>query len=310
MPLLFSLGQHRALQAVAAHLEDGEKLFSFLDDIYVVCPRPDRVLPVHGIISRELWRYSRIRVHNGKTHVWNMAGVRPEGCDILERLAQQDDLEARVWTGSHVPAVEQGILILGTPLGHDEYVRAQLELKSSEHDVLLSRIPSVADVQSAWALLLHCASARANYLLRVVRPDLVRQFAARHDESIWTCLCQILGVPSDECDITARHTATLPLALGGLGLRSAVRTSLPAHWASWGECLGMIKDRHPEVADMIVSALENHPRTPNLEAAHGFEPPDWRSLANGLRPSPREPEEHEPGCSRKGWQHGARKSQT
>ena len=41
MPLLFSLGQHRALQAVAAQLQDGEKLFAFLDDICVVCPRPD-----------------------------------------------------------------------------------------------------------------------------------------------------------------------------------------------------------------------------------------------------------------------------
>ena len=52
--------------------------------------------------------------------------------------------------------------------------------------------------------------------------------------------------------------------------------------------LGMINDRHPEVAHMIVTALENHPPSPNLEAAahakaavtgvHGFDPP-WRALA-------------------------------
>ena len=74
MPLLFSLGQHRALQAVAAQLQDGEKLFAFLDDIHDVCPRPDRVLPMHAMIHRELWTHARIRVHNGKTHVWNMSG--------------------------------------------------------------------------------------------------------------------------------------------------------------------------------------------------------------------------------------------
>ena len=45
MPLLFSFGQHRALQAVAAQLQDGEKLFAFLDDIYVVCPRPTEFSP-------------------------------------------------------------------------------------------------------------------------------------------------------------------------------------------------------------------------------------------------------------------------
>ena len=135
-----------------------------------------------------------------------------------------------------MPAAEQGIIILGSPLGHDEFVRAQLELKSREHDLLLSRIPSFSDLQSARALLLHCASSRANCLLRVIRPDLVRHFAERHDESIWTCLCQILGVHNDESDAVAQ-TATLPLSMGGLGLRSAVRTSVPAHWASWEDCL-------------------------------------------------------------------------
>ena len=122
MPLLFSLGQHRALQAVAVQLQHGEKLFALLDDMYVVCPRPDRVLPVHAIIHRELWTNARIRVLYGKTHVWNMSGVRPVGCDMLQRLAEQHDPEARVWTGSEVPAAEQGIIILGTPLGHDEFV--------------------------------------------------------------------------------------------------------------------------------------------------------------------------------------------
>ena len=37
MPLLFSsLGQHAVLQAVQDQLLEGERLFAFLDDIYVV----------------------------------------------------------------------------------------------------------------------------------------------------------------------------------------------------------------------------------------------------------------------------------
>ena len=66
-------------------------------------------------------------------------------------------------TGSGVPTEEQGVRILGAPLGHTDFVSAFLERKSRDHHVLLSRIPRVEDVQSAWALLLHCASARANY---------------------------------------------------------------------------------------------------------------------------------------------------
>ena len=86
----------------------------------------------------KLWTHARIRVHNGKTHVWNMSGVKPVGCDMLQRLTEQHDPEARAWTGSEVPAAEQGIIIiLGTPLGHEEFVRRQLELKFREHDLLL-----------------------------------------------------------------------------------------------------------------------------------------------------------------------------
>ena len=37
MLLLFSLGQHAALNAVASRLEEGERLFAFLDDLCVLC---------------------------------------------------------------------------------------------------------------------------------------------------------------------------------------------------------------------------------------------------------------------------------
>ena len=40
-------------------------------------------------------------------------------------------------------------------------------------------------------LLLMCASTRANYWLRCVRPDLAEAFAHRHDASVWECLRQI-----------------------------------------------------------------------------------------------------------------------
>ena len=93
--------------------------------------------------------------------------------------------------------------------------------------MLLERIPAVQDVQSARLILLHCTAARANYLLRVVRPALVRRFAENHDAGLWRCLCQILHIQEDQCEATARTASTMPLVLGGMGLRSAVRTSLP-----------------------------------------------------------------------------------
>ena len=174
MPRLFSLGQHAALDAVKARMVEGEVLLAFLDDVYVIT-KPDRVGDVYLALQEELYRHARIRIHAGETQVWNAAGERPEACDILERIAQAEDPRARVWKGSNIPTAEQGVRVLGTPLGHVDYVQTQLTQKLS-----------------AWSLLLHCAGGRANYLLRVVRPELVGRFALGHNEGLWECLKRIM----------------------------------------------------------------------------------------------------------------------
>ena len=66
MPLLFSLGQHAGLVAVQAQLRAGERLFAFLDDVYVATPNPDRVGRIHAILNAELYRHSGIRINRGK----------------------------------------------------------------------------------------------------------------------------------------------------------------------------------------------------------------------------------------------------
>ena len=120
--------------------------------------------------------------------------------------------------GVHIPARGE---ILGTPLGHPDSVRAQLEYSSISHQTLLERIPAVLDVQSAWLILLLCAQARANYLLRLVRPDAVRDFAQNHDAGLFQCLCRILQIQPTLCVHESRETTTLPLVLGGLGVRES-----------------------------------------------------------------------------------------
>ena len=64
-----------------------------------------------------------------------------------------------------------------------------------------------------------------------------------------------------------------------------------------------VKERHLEVVDLVVDALDSDPATPILsavvEAARadqvgGFVPPSWATLSHGARPPPREPDELEP----------------
>ena len=112
-----------------------------------------------------------------------------------------------------------------------------------------------------------------------------------------------------------KDQCSLPLVLGGLGLRSATRTRQSAFWGSWADALHMIHQRHPEVADRIVAGLSHPEGLPNLSGAaeaanclrgvEDFEPPSWDELKLGARPQQfHEWDDHEPGGVR-GWQHEA-----
>ena len=88
----------------------------------------------------------------------------------------------------------------------------------------------------------------------------------------WSPRCWLVGVsaqnpPSRTCGQDRNDVAMLPLALGGLGLRSAERTSVPAYWAIWADCMPMIRERHLQVAEWLAATLEGHPDTHHLSEA-------------------------------------------
>ena len=58
-------------------------------------------------------------------------------------------------------------------------MRSRLAGVSAKQDPLVSQIVGMSDLQCAWVLLFHCASARPNYM-RVVHPALSAGFAVRH----------------------------------------------------------------------------------------------------------------------------------
>ena len=147
----------------------------------------------------------------------------------------------------------------------------------------------------------------------LVRRAVVR-FADAHDAGLWRCICRLLNIPEDQ-DAVTKLIATMPLVLGGLGLWSAARTRQAAFWASWADCLPMIRERHPELAEDLLLRLEGGANTSALGAAReaaftltgvmGFTPLSWTVLSRGARPPEWQPEDFEPGAQRRGWQHEA-----
>ena len=296
MPLLFCLAQH-ALEAVSERLEAGEYLFAYLDDLYVVCG-PARVGDAHSILQQELFFHAHISIHQGKTQVWNREG-------LLQAAAMLVTHDAIVWRGDrNLFDEEQGIIILGTPVGKPEYIFHKLTQKSGV-------IPVVEDLQAAWLLLLFCAAAISNFLLRTVSPLLTHRYAASHGAQLWRCFSSILRVTDATTPGVAKVIASLPLSKGGLGLRSAVRLRFAAHWSSWADCLHMVKARHSMISGTMVRALASADRSPTIQAVlscertlrvSGFDAPNWEDLAEGARPHHDESQEEEPNQPRHGWQ--------
>ena len=115
MPMLFALGQHQALVQTQARLRDNEKVMSFLDDIHIATPEPDRVIEAHTVVAEELWFHARIQVHYGKTQVWNRGGIEPAGLDELTKAARLVKPDAIVWKGDpQLPPLQQGLKGVGS----------------------------------------------------------------------------------------------------------------------------------------------------------------------------------------------------
>ena len=129
---------------------------------------PHRVETAYHTLAHELQQHAHIQLNPAKTRVWNNSGHRPPN---VEHLGPE------VWVGARdLPPEQQGITLLGTPLGTPAFQATHLQATADQHSTLLERIPAIQDLQAEWLLLLYCASPRCNYLLRMLRPEITQPF--------------------------------------------------------------------------------------------------------------------------------------
>ena len=107
---------------------------------------------------------------------------------------------------------------------------------------LLDELPQLGDLHCAWVLLSQSAALRSNHLVRILPRSLSEAYALKHDAALWETFCKVFGVGDLSKEDVARNVATLPGRLGGLGLRSATRTSAAAYWASWVNSLPVFQN--------------------------------------------------------------------
>ena len=214
----------------------------------------------------------RISLHAGKTQIWNKSGRCPPGCEGIFEAARVADPNAVVWKGDQTLPTDQQGVVV-------------LGAPLGHHTSLPENCrPRQRSTQFCSAGFLLC------------RISSVRGF----------CFCFMLPRgPTISYWVSLWH-------LGGLGLRSAIRSQTAAYWASWADSLPRIRERHPRIADLVGVALfgGRFPDGSNLQAAAtcrerlvdvGFDAPEWGDVARGQRPG-RSPENRDLTEPRFGWQ--------
>ena len=297
MPALYSLGQHSALSQVHNQLH----LYAFLDDIYAVVPSA-RVRPVLDLLSHHLPTDAHVQLHQGKTRLWNAAGVQPPNTSSLHQA----------WVGDQaLPPTQQGFRVLGVPVGKRAYIQQQLQNTTATHQQLLQQLPALDDLQASWLLLLFCASPRANYALRNMPPALTNNFAVDHDLATSATLAEL--AQSGPLPAAALARAHLPLADGGLGLLSATCLAPAAYWASWAVTLPILHTQAPHFIAALQPHFQESTQGPHqfqatqAAAEHltqvGWAPLPCEQLLLGAGPPPlQNTDDQGPPTFHKGWQ--------
>ena len=87
-------------------------------------------------------------------------------------------------------------------------------------------------------------------MLRNLPPDVTATYALAHDQLLLNCASKLLEQSTPfTYATTVGQQISLPLRVGGLGLRSAHRLAPGAYWASMGDSLPGIGDNlWPQIA--------------------------------------------------------------
>ena len=202
-PALYSLAQHDALAMAQSRLEEGAYLAAILDNLYLVTT-PARARPALDDVTRTVEQHAGVAANLGKTRVYRAAGGPPP--------PGVEELGPDVWCGGDSEPATRSLIALSVPIGHADFIQRKLAARLDDECRLLGELRELPDLQSAWLLLLYCASPRAQHVLRTVPP----RDAAAYDQAVWTTVQHILAEPDalgQQWD-AARQVAFLPAAAG------------------------------------------------------------------------------------------------
>jgi hypothetical protein len=125
-----------------------------------------------------------------------------------------------------------GLIVLGAPVGPPSFCREATADRIKKVSNVLTNLSTLDDPQIQYALLRSCFGfPKFTYVLQMCNPSLLSHQYATFDEDQCEALSDCVGSPNAIDDLKWLH-ASLPVYMGGLGIRSAVAHSSAAFVAS------------------------------------------------------------------------------
>jgi hypothetical protein len=136
-----------------------------------------------------------------------------------------------------------GTVLLGAPLGTEDFVRSYLEEMVEKVQRITSLLPLLQDPQTEYCLLRSCLSLpKVMFSLRTVDTTAHQDVLKSYDQVTREGLARILGVPPTDMQWLQ---ARLPVTMGGLGLRAAQEHGPAAYASSYLSSLPLLRSlRH------------------------------------------------------------------
>ena len=171
--------------------------------------------------------------------------VKVEKSTILVHPGRQDRVRPPEGQGELFKVVDTGVVVLGNPVGTEDYRRAELSKIVGDMSASMPALTRV-DPQAAYAMLQLCYNSRPCYLARVAELSLLWGILGLFDAKVSDILAAIIKAPCTQVLVEAR---SLPYRLGGLGLpRHQGAQSEKGNLASRAQTKAYITRYRPELA--------------------------------------------------------------
>lgn len=222
-PLLFALAIHPILREAREKFglkvgDDCLDIFAYLDDITLSSDNPEKIAEAAMFITERM-RAIGLIANPTKSHWFSMEGKRDSVPLALKSLNGKSVLDVS----------EAGFIkILGAYIGNDQAVGRKLQEQTAKHQLLFSKIIALGGQEGF--VMLQCAAAKMNYLIRSHHPDLTKEHAEAFDQMLEDTWAELLRICPNETN--TRDKMKLPARLGGMGCRRISEIREAAYQAS------------------------------------------------------------------------------